>query len=78
MRLRANLEEYNLAGSWQDVTLNSAADLATARAQVIAAYYKQFGLYRLPDGKDTIRWNETTWREVQGSLRILYHPGFLG
>jgi hypothetical protein len=78
MRLRANLLEYDLVGSWQDVTLNRAADMAAARAEVIAAYYKQFGIYRLPGGGQTIRWNETTWREIQGGLLILYDPAFNG
>jgi hypothetical protein len=78
MRLRANLEAYNLVSAWQEVTLNGAQDLAAARAQVIGAYYKQFGLYRLPGGRETIRWNETTWREIQGDLQVLYDPGFTG
>ena len=78
MRLRANLLEYDLVGAWQDITLNSAQDIAAARTQVIGAYYKQFGIYRLPGGKETIRWNETTWREIQGNLLVLYDPGFNG
>jgi hypothetical protein len=78
LRLRARYPEYNLVGAWQDVTLNSADDLPGAKAAVHGAYFKQFGMYRLPDGSETIRWNELTWRDIRDELEILYDPAFQG
>lgn len=78
MRLRGSYADYALIGSWQVVSLNSPADWEAAKDQVFQAYYKQFGLYRLPDGNSTIRWNETTWREIRDQLQVLYDPKFRG
>lgn len=77
-RLRASYPDYALVGGWVVVTMNSAADWSAAREQVLQAYYKQFGLYNLPDGSQTIRWNEETWRAVRDALQILYDPRFGG
>ena len=78
MRLRARLPEYNLLGWWEEVSLNSAEDYPAARAQVFGSYYKQFGMYPLPDGTSAIRWNELTWREIRDELEILYDPRYQG
>lgn len=75
-RLRAVFADYDLYGSWKVVTLNSEADWPAAREEVFQAYYKQFGLIRLPDGSGAIRWNEDTWRGIRETLDILYDPRF--
>jgi hypothetical protein len=76
MRLRAGLTHYDLYGSWQVVTWESAEAFPSAQDKVIHGYYTQFGMYRLPDGSETIRWNEMTWRAVKEKLHILYDPKF--
>ena len=78
LRLRAVEREYALVGSWQDVVLAGPDDYETARAQVMGGYYKQYGMYRLPDGTETIRWNEETWRALRESLQVLFDPAFTG
>lgn len=78
MRLCAIEPGYNLVGSWQEVVLASAEDYEPVRAQVMGAYYKQYGMYRLPDGSQTIRWNEETWRDIRQQLEIHYDPAYQG
>jgi hypothetical protein len=76
MRVRAVAPEYNLVGSWQEVVFTAAADFETVREQVFANYYRQYGLYRLPDGSQTVRWNEQTWRELRATLQIVYDTAY--
>ena len=78
MRLRAVYSDYTLVGSWQDIVIQGPQDYEAARAQVMGGYYKQFGMYRLPDGSETIRWNEESWRAIREELEILYDPAFQG
>lgn len=74
MRLRAAYSDYALYGRWVVVTLKTPADWEAVRQEVFQAYYKQYGLYKLPDGSETIRWNEMTWRAVRDELQILFDP----
>jgi hypothetical protein len=76
MRLRAGSSDYDLYGSWQIISWESAEAFAAARDKVLHGYYLQFGMYRLPDGSETIRWNEMTWRAMKEQLQILYDPKF--
>jgi len=74
LRLRAVYEDYNLFGKWQVITLQAASEWPSAREAVLHAYYTQFGLIRLADGTQTIRWNETIWRGIRDTLEIRYDP----
>jgi len=67
---------YILYSRWQEVTLNAPAEWPPLREQVLQAYYRQFGMYKLPGGGETIRWNETTWRAIRDSVEIEFDPNY--
>lgn len=76
LRLRAGMPDYALYGAWQVVSLNAPGEWPAVKEQVLQAYYRQFGLYKLPGGGETIRWNETTWRALREELQVLFDPAF--